>query len=309
MSLAQSRVSQPEWYRIAVRERSVILRGIRSLERSHSRESSIHRIRTSCRRFQALLELLGRQQDAQAVADAAGLLSKLRALQVFRRYLRSKRASRADLTLVKDRIRREIDRLTEKGTYPALARVITNHVVLSRDVIDPLLAARIPLVRDRQIERLRQTLDEALRRPRRKPLHALRLLLKQVRYQTEWLSRRQGSRTELVSRLKTVQTLLGRYEELADFKRWARKWDLRIAGRIRKEWKRARRRARAVPQSLSWLPDVLRSEAAWQTARAATTTCRIIRRTGPVLRPVTDTPRLEPSEFSPPLPDPQTSSD
>lgn len=164
---------------------------------------------------------------------------------------------------MKDRILREVTRVRVDGTCTTIVQVINNHITLPDLGSDTLLAARIPLLRDRQLERLRMMIDDAEHRPRRKNLHALRLLIKQIRYQTEWLSRRKGIHSEFVGRLKTVQDQLGRYEELADFKRWAKKWDLRMERQIKKQWKRARRCARTLPHRLNWLPETLSREAAW----------------------------------------------
>ncbi|HQR13867.1 MAG TPA: CHAD domain-containing protein, partial [Nitrospira sp.] len=54
---------------------------------------------------------------------------------------------------------------------------------------------------------------------RRKRLHALRLALKTLRYQTEWSSARTVATDDMLSQLKRVQTGEG-HEDLADFRRW-----------------------------------------------------------------------------------------
>ena len=67
----------------------------------------------------------------------------------------------------------------------------------------------------------------------------------------------------MLSQLKGVQTMLGRYEELADFRRWGKKLSRLVQQRITKDWKRARKRARHVPESMSRLLDALTSGHVW----------------------------------------------
>jgi hypothetical protein len=67
----------------------------------------------------------------------------------------------------------------------------------------------------------------------------------------------------LAERIKNVQTVLRRYEELADFSRWGKALDLKVTSRIQQDWNRSRTRARAVPMKLTWIPDALASGDVW----------------------------------------------
>ncbi len=67
----------------------------------------------------------------------------------------------------------------------------------------------------------------------------------------------------MLSPLKRVQAILGRYEELADFRRWGKKLSRPVQQRITKDWKRTRKRARHVPGMMSWLVDALASGQVW----------------------------------------------
>jgi CHAD domain-containing protein len=102
-----------------------------------------------------------------------------------------------------------------------------------------------------------------LEKPRRKRLHALRLALKTIRYQTEWLPGQAATKQDGLKRIKQVQALLGRYEEMADFRRWGKRLNLTVQARIERDWKRARRRARRVPEELAWLLDALAAGRLW----------------------------------------------
>ena len=74
---------------------------------------------------------------------------------------------------------------------------------------------------------------------------------------------RSGAKEDLLRRIKAVQALLGRYEELAEFKRWGKDLSVVMQERIRKDWRKARRRARGVPGDLAWLMDALVSGHVW----------------------------------------------
>lgn len=102
-----------------------------------------------------------------------------------------------------------------------------------------------------------------MEKPRRTRLHALRLALKTIRYQTEWLPGQAATKQDGLKRIKQVQALLGRYEEMADFRRWGKRLNLTVQARIERDWKRARRRARRVPEELRWLLDALAAGRLW----------------------------------------------
>ena len=70
-------------------------------------------------------------------------------------------------------------------------------------------------------------------------------------------------RKEMLSQPERVQSLLGKYEELADFHRWGKAGVSLVRKRMKKDWKRARKRARHVPGTMSWLLDALASGHVW----------------------------------------------
>lgn len=67
----------------------------------------------------------------------------------------------------------------------------------------------------------------------------------------------------MIETIKQVQALLGRYEEMADFRRWGKKLNLTVQARIERDWKRACRRARRVPEELRWLLDAPAAGRLW----------------------------------------------
>jgi hypothetical protein len=125
------------------------------------------------------------------------------------------------------------------------------------------LLNRLELVRcdhQRRLERLIKTTREA---PNRKRLHALRLRIKTIRYQREWLESQTVQPQPFLKKLIRLQALLGRYEELADFRRWGKRLSRRVQKRIRKDWKTSRARAKAVPKTLGWLRRAIGAEDVW----------------------------------------------
>ena len=243
--------------------KDTVLQLLREVTMGRERVDSIHAIRTHCRRLQALLELCGEAKRAREVADGVSRLSRLRALQVFRQYLVRCDATQKDLTLVDDRVAKQSRKLTRTEAYQKIERVVSKlsiHGIASPlDVGSRLIEAR----RHAHERQLKELIVAASDKPRRKRLHALRLALKTIRYQTEWLPARTVATHDLLSRLKRVQTILGRYEELADFRRWGKTLSRPVQQRISKDWKRARKRARYVPDTLQWLLDALASGQVW----------------------------------------------
>ena len=98
---------------------------------------------------------------------------------------------------------------------------------------------------------LHDLISEAIANPRRKTLHALRLTIKSIRYQEEWALSQAYARPEIVNRLKRAQSVLGDYEERAQFRKLARTLVLKSYARIMKDWRCARTRARTLPTKLT----------------------------------------------------------
>ncbi|MCC2643638.1 MAG: uncharacterized protein K0S45_4051, partial [Nitrospira sp.] len=200
---------------------------------------------------------------AAVMAENVRRLSKLRALQVFLQYLEKIEAPQAEMRAVQAWIAKNDQKLRRKQTYRQIEQAVWKHAfpTIAQDGLS--LHGRLELLRHVHLHDLERMMEAASEKPRRKRLHALRLALKTVRYQTEWLPGRPEPKQELVKRIKQVQALLGRYEELADFRCWGKELGMSVRPRIRKDWKRARKRARAVPTDLNWLVDALASGHLW----------------------------------------------
>jgi CHAD domain-containing protein len=254
----------PAWYRPALAFRTGILRDLHRLEQGTGLARTLHLVRTRCRRLQALLELLGEADRARAIRRAVAKLSKLRAFHVFRQSLRERRAPRRDRQEVARRIQKEEERLRRKGVFKKIEKTIWQVGLPTAIPPDHSLSVRIPEVRQQHVTRLGELMEGSAQKPRRKLLHALRLHIKQIRYQTEWLPGEEVEKAALTKRLKRIQALLGQYEDLAEFREWADAWDLTVSGRIKDDWKRARKRARLVPEQLAWLPTELAGGRAWR---------------------------------------------
>ena len=109
------------------------------------------------------------------------------------------------------------------------------------------MADRMEKLRREHAESLHERISEATANPRRKTLHALRLKIKPIRYQEDWALDQAYARPEIVSRLKRAQSVLGDYEERAQFRKLARTLHLKSYARILKDWRRAKTRARTLP--------------------------------------------------------------
>ena len=250
----------------AASTQATVLRLLQHVMAGDEHADTIHAIRTHCRRLQALQELCGDVRRARAMADCVGRLSKLRALQVFRLYLIARDAPQEDLARTDDRLAKRIRKLTHTDAFRTIEQVVWKQALPG--IASPALSfvGRIEELHQEHECRLKQLIEDASDKPRRKRLHALRLALKTIRYQTEWLPGRAAAKHDLLSRLKRVQTILGKYEELADFHRWGKKLSPPVQRRITQDWKRARKRARRVPGELSWLLDALAAGHVWTAA-------------------------------------------
>ncbi len=259
----ESRRASQDLSRIAAEYQAAVLRLVHRLIAGHCQPNTVHAIRTHCRRLQALLELCGDDERAIVMAQSVRRLSKLRALQVFQQYLRKIKAPRADVDALDAWIGKGEQKLRRTQTYRKIEQAVWKHALPTSTHLNRSLKDRLEVLRHVHGKNLECLIAAASEKLRRKRLHALRLALKTIRYQTEWLPGRPGPKQALVKRIKQVQALLGRYEEMADFRRWGKELDLTVRTRIQKDWKRARKRARAVPGDLAWLVDALASGHIW----------------------------------------------
>jgi CHAD domain-containing protein len=232
---------------VARASKTSVLKTIQTLASNGLDPEPVHGVRIELRRLQAYWELHGDTENAEVAADCVSQLSMLRTLQVFERYLERRGASRSDIRTVQARVEKLGSKLARKRTLSRIERALKD---LSVPVLElPSLAARLAEARPGHAEALHALIRKASQ-PKRKTLHELRLKIKTIRYQEEWLLDHPDGNKELVAALKEAQDILGTYEERAEFRKLAKKLDLRFSKRIRKDWRRARKRARALPQKL-----------------------------------------------------------
>lgn len=235
----------------AARYHAVALNALASLSSGDMRPQTLHRLRTHLRRLQAYLELVGENQDAKAISKCVSRLSRLRTLHAFEQYLTRLGAPESDLWIIKDRIRTTLATLERKDTFWKIEHNVHWHSLSAAPTDPDWMAARLHTLRRANAVALRELIAKAAANPRRKTLHALRLKIKTIRYQEEWALDQAYARPDLVNRLERVQSVLGRYEERAQFRKLARALDLEAYAKIVKGWRRARTRARAILQELT----------------------------------------------------------
>jgi len=228
----------------------VALRALASLAGGDRRAETLHRLRTHLRRLQAFLELVGEEDNAARIAESVSRLSRLRALQVFARYLERLDAPQKDRRKVEARLAALHDTLLSKHLYGKLQGTVKHYALPPVPSSPDWMATRLATQRQRHAERLRQLIARAEASPRRKRLHGLRLAIKSIRYQEEWALGQPYARPAVLAWLKRAQTALGDYEDLAEFRKLAAKWKLRSLPAIEKDWRRTRKRARATPVRL-----------------------------------------------------------
>lgn len=241
----------------AVRYQTIALRALARLSEDDSRPKPLHRLRTHLRRLQAFLELTGKDRLAEVMADCVASLSRLRTLQVFQQYLARQGAPASDLRRVKSCIRTCRKKLRRKRVYHRIERRIRRDAVVSGPASASWPVERLRPLRAKHAKALRNLVAETAGDPRRKTLHALRLRIKAIRYQEEWAVQQGMGSPDLIKRLKDLQSLLGTYEERAEFRRLAKKLALKSRPAVIKHWRQARKRARAVVGELSEIVEAL----------------------------------------------------
>jgi len=239
------------------RYQTVVLRALESLSAGDDRPKTLHRLRTHLRRLQAYLELVGEVSNAGIIAKCVSRLSRLRTLHVFERYLASLEAPRSDLRLIRKRIRARQAKLQRMDVYRTIEQRVRRHAIPPTPGNQGWMRERLLDLRRANGQALGELIALAQAEPRRKRLHALRLKIKSIRYQEEWALGHQEERPDLVGWLKHAQSVLGEYEERAQFRRLADKIGLQSLPRIEKDWRAARRKARALPDHLADLAETM----------------------------------------------------
>jgi len=241
----------------ASRYRATALHALAALAAGDRRAKTLHRLRTHLRRLQAYLELVGEEESAAIMARCVSRFSRLRTLQVFESYLDRLDAPGKDRRLVQARIRAWQNELKHKRAYRKTIRSVEHYALPPTPTSADWLSRRMVALRRRHADGLRTLIVQAEAEPRRKILHSLRLMIKSVRYQEEWALGAAYARPDLVAWLKQAQTVLGDYEELAQFRKLAAKLGLKSEATIEQDWRRARDRARSMPAQLHKRIDTL----------------------------------------------------
>ncbi len=237
----------------AAKYHSIVLQALAGLADGDRRPETLHRVRVHLRRLQAYLELTGKDEPAAVLSRCVSRLSRLRTLHVFAGYLARIGAPKSDRDAVQELVELMSTKLLEKNVYDWMERVVWRHALPAEPTNAGWLDKRFAALAQLHLTALEELLATASKKPRRKRLHALRLRIKSIRYQEEWAPSRDPAKTRFLGRLKDVQTILGKYEELAEFKKLGKKLKLESLPRIVKDWRPARKRARAVPDRLGWL--------------------------------------------------------
>jgi hypothetical protein len=240
--------------------RRATLSSLAALADGDENPKTLHRARTELRRLQALLDLLGEPARALRIADCVSTLSKLRAMHVFDKYLRTVRAPRRDRRRIAKRITKLVRKHRRKRVYRTIGMHIRRQTTKLHRQSEDWIVGRFRLLRHEQADALIQQLETATANPRRRILHALRLLIKAVRYQEELALLYPFGNPDVVKRLKAAQTVLGEYEEQAEFRKLGRTLRLSCKRQLKKDWRRARKRARLVPADLADIPSLLTDE-------------------------------------------------
>lgn len=234
-----------------------------NLEEGDTDPETLHDLRTSLRRIQAYLEVIGDEAAAEEIGKAVSESSRLRALQVFAAYLVKRQVPRQDIRLIKRRIRKREAKLRENETYPQIERQLKALSIPTSNLPDDWLASRLSTLRQSHAEALRLMRASAQSAPRRKVLHGIRLRIKTIRYQEEWALGRVFGKPAMVRQLKHIQRVLGEYEDRAQFRKWARDFDPPLRTRVEKEWRKGRERARQIVAQLNQVIDALAVQGLW----------------------------------------------
>ena len=248
MKDAENSFSTPVMDRIA-RHYSRARRALETLMTHGADRNTLHHFRITLRRLEAYFELAGEPQQAQLIAQCVSKLSPLRTLHVFERYLMKEGAPQEDIRAVEQRIDALSEQLAREEVYLNIQRCL-DELVLPSLMPSHWMQERLRLTRAAHGEALDTLIRKTSARPRKKSLHALRLRIKAIRYQEEWASEHIASEQDLIHLLKRAQNVLGRYEEQAQFYKLAKRLGLESVKRIRRDCRRARKRARALPPQL-----------------------------------------------------------
>jgi CHAD domain-containing protein len=232
---------------------TIALLSLARLSNGDPHPEAVHTLRTSLRRSQASLELEGADAHAAVAGRCASRFSSLRALQVFHAYLIRHGAPKSDRAILQDAVHESWRDLTERQVCRKVERRLRRIPLQSPQRDIDALQERIASLYRGHADELKGLLDAAIKKPRRKRIHALRLKLKTIRYQEECLLGRRATRSHFLTRLREVLGRLGKYEELAEFRKQAKRLRLESRPAIVKDWRRVSKRTRSLLTELGWI--------------------------------------------------------
>jgi len=242
--------------RIARYERTA-RQALLSLANHDDDPKTLHRLRTHLRRFQAYFEFAGDGRQAEILSSCVSDLSRLRTLHVFEKYLKQAGARQKDIDEIGHRIAATVEKMTRRRLYETVLTRLNGLQLPPSPSAPQWLQQRLRCARTGHVEALRALIAEASTCPRRQVLHALRLRLKTIRYQEEWVGG--GSRRDrpLLRLLKRAQTVLGDYEDRVQFRKLAGHLSKRTRRRVKRDWRRAKKKARRLAPQLQAVVDGL----------------------------------------------------
>lgn len=240
-------VEQPTKYQ------TIALQALARLGEGDTDPETLHALRIMLRRLQAFFELEGGDNNAVLVGGCVSRLSQLRSLEVFSNYLSRIGAPKSDAAILDAALAEARAKLVKRQIFRKIERQLWRIPLAAPRLNAHSLQKRIEFLRQQHVNELEELLAAAAEKPRRKRIHVIRLKIKTIRYQEEWLQGRWRTRSDFLKRLKGVQTRLGTYEELAEFRKLAKTFRLESRPMIVKNWRRARKRARALVTELNWV--------------------------------------------------------
>jgi hypothetical protein len=230
---------------------------LRSLANDDDSPKTLHHLRTHLRRLQAYLDLSGGVRQAEILSSCVSELSRLRTLHVFEEYLKGTGARRKDIDEIRRRIAATVEKIRRRRLYEKMVSRLNGLQIPPSPSAPHWLQQRLRSVRLGHVEALRELMAASSKRPRRRVLHALRLRLKTIRYQEEWAASKSRRDRTLLSQLKRAQTVLGDYEDRVQFRKLAGDLSGRTRTRVKKDWRRARKKARRLASRLQAVADRL----------------------------------------------------
>lgn len=238
---------------------SLALLTLARLSNGDPHPEAVHILRTTLRRLQASLELEGDDAPAALAGRCASRFSTLRGLHVFQAYLARHGAPKSDLAILQEAVRETWRDLMKQQICRKVERRLARIPLHESPHASRTFQQRATALSQRHADELEALLKAAADKPRRKRVHAVRLKLKTIRYQEECLLGQRGPRSHFLNRLKDVLRRLGKYEELAEFRKLAKRLGLESRPAIVKGWRRAGKRTHALLSELDWIAKYLRS--------------------------------------------------